>query len=113
MDTVNEPLLSGCAVLLYCVLREAHPESVATLGMLVGTVLLARAFYVYWRLLGDTASEDADSTMVSDITGLYVLVRFYRRRGWSAVMGTLGNVGMAGLVFIGSLMSVAPVPAVL
>ena len=113
MDTINEPLLSGCVVLLYCVLRETHPEAVAATGMLIGTILLTRAFYVYWRLLGDTVNEESDSTMVSDITGLYVLVNFYRKRGWSAVMGTLGNVGMAGLVFIGSLMSGAPVPAAL
>jgi hypothetical protein len=44
--------------------------------------------------------------MDSDITGLYVLVRFYKRHGGSALMATLGNITLAALVFIGSIMSV-------
>jgi hypothetical protein len=108
MDTRKEPIISGCLVLLFCVLREIYPESVVAAGAAIGLLLIARALYVYWYLIDGEIKQDAENSMDSDITGLYVLVRFYQRHGWSALLGTLGNITLSGLVFIGSVMSLTP-----
>jgi hypothetical protein len=71
-----------------------------------GLLLIVRALYVYWALVDGEIRWDAEHSMDSDITGLYVLVRFYKRHGGSALMATLGNITLAALVFIGSIMSV-------
>lgn len=113
MNARNEPFISACLVLLYFLLKTMYPESIVTAGMVVGLLLIVRALYVYWYLIDGQIKQDAESSMDSDITGLYILVRFYKRHGWPALMGTLGNVILASLVFIGSLMSLSPQQPVL
>lgn len=105
MDTRKDPAISACLVLLFFALRALYPESAATAGMAVALLLIVRALYVYWYLIDGAIKNDEEKSMESDITGLYVLVRFYRRHGWSALMGTIGNATLASLVFIGGLAS--------
>ena len=101
----KEPIISVALVLLFFLLREVYPESVVMAGMAVGMLLVVRALYVYWYLIDDVIRNDAEKSMAGDITGLYVLVRFYKRHGWPAMLGTLGNIILASLIFIGSVMS--------
>jgi len=106
MDVRKEPIVSACLILLFYALRWIYPESAIIAGMVVGLLLIVRALHVYWQLLG---SVDRDSQPVNgiegDMTGLYMLVRFYKQHGWPALMGTLGNVVVAGLIFLISLLS--------
>ena len=74
--------------------------------IMLGLLLIVRALHVYWHLLGSVTRDDATPHSADgDMTGLYMLVRFYKQHGWPALMGTLGNVVLAGLVFLGSLLS--------
>lgn len=57
-----------------------------------GTLLIVRALYVYWYLIDGVIKGDPVKIMDSDVTGLYVLVRFYKRHGWVALIGILGNL---------------------
>ncbi len=101
----KEPIISVALVLLFFILRELYPASVVIAGMVVSGLLAVRALYVYWYLIDDVIRNDAENSMAGDITGLYVLIRFYKRHGWPALLGTLGNITLAGLIFIGSVMS--------
>jgi hypothetical protein len=107
MDTRKDIIISGSLILLFFVLRAIYPGSVVMAGMAIGLLLIVRALYVYWHLIDGEIKQDAENSIDSDITGLYVLVRFYKRHGWSALSGTLGNITLAALVFIGSIMLVA------
>lgn len=109
MDMRKEPIISAALLLLFFVLRALYPESAVTASMVVALLLIVRALYVYWLLIDAVIKEDTKKGMDADLTGLYMLVRFYKRHGWPAMIGTLGNVTLASLIFIGSVMSLQAV----